>query len=383
MSETQRKRISFIVDFVESRRQEILDNLRAAVEIPSPSESKEGTNQAGRFFAGLARELDARTTFLDGGDYGDHVLIESKKMPPPTVLFYGHMDTVFPVGTEWPFSMDGKRAYGPGVIDMKSGIITLLYALKALHATGGIPVGYKVLLNSDEELGSPNSRRLIPDLAKEADFAMIMEPGEPDGRLIHKRKGIGKFDIRVAGREAHAGKSPETGINAILELAHQVIAAERLARKPKGTTMNTGVVEGGRSAFIVPGSAHAVVESRVWTPEERKRIEEGMQALPEKIHVPGAAVSVQGGFHRPPLVRLPGAEKMESALRQAARELNLKVSFGGSGAASDGNNITALGIPVMDGLGPAGGREHSHDEYMEIESLFERIKLLACCLLYL
>jgi glutamate carboxypeptidase len=102
-----------------------------------------------------------------------------------------------------------------------------------------------------------------------------------------------------------------------------------------------------------------------------------MQALPEKIHVPGAAVSVQGGFHRPPLVRLPGAKKMEFVLRQAARELNLKISFGGSGAASDGNNITALGIPVMDGLGPAGGREHSHDEYMELESLFDRIKLLA------
>ena len=383
MSQEFTERHTKIADYIQSHREEMLLALRDAVEIKSPSEYAEGTNAAIAFFQSLVPELDAKVSRLDGGNYGDHLLLKSENSSKPCIFFVGHVDTVFPVGTEWPFSTDGKNAYGPGVIDMKSGVITLLYGLKALQASGGIPFGYKVLLNTDEEMGSPNSKNFLPELAKGVDFAFIFEPAQPDGRVINTRKGIGKFDVYVTGKAAHAGKSPETGINAVLEMAHQIINAENLARKDLLTTMNAGFVEGGQSAFIVAPSAHAEIESRIVIPEEQKRIEAGMAALAEKTYVPGATVKVTGGFHRPPLVRRPGSELLEAAVLKAADQMGLQIEFSMSGAASDGNNLSGFGIPVIDGMGPVGGREHSHDEYMELESLYERTELLAVSLLAL
>ncbi len=377
------ERQSQIEAYIRSHREEMLKALRDAVEIKSPSVYAEGTNAAIAFFHSLVPELGAKASRLDGGAYGDHLLLESENYSGPCILFVGHVDTVFPVGTEWPFSIEGSNAYGPGVIDMKSGVITLLYGLKALQATGGIPFTYKVLLNTDEEMGSPNSKNYLPELAKGVDYAFIFEPAQPDGRVINTRKGIGKFDVYVTGKAAHAGKSPETGINSVLEMAHQIINAEGLARKEMLTTMNAGFVEGGQSAFIVAPSAHAEIESRIVIPEEQRRVEAGMAALADKTYVPGATVRVTGGFHRPPLVRRPGSELLEAAVLKGAELMGLKIEFSMSGAASDGNNLSGFGIPVIDGMGPVGGREHSHDEYLELETLYERTELLALSLLAL
>ncbi|MEA4811697.1 MAG: M20 family metallopeptidase [Anaerolineaceae bacterium] len=377
------ERKAHIESYIRERRGEMLEALQACVRINSPSEYKEGCNEAIAFFESLAAELGAKVSHLDGGDYGGHLLLESGGGETPCIFFVGHVDTVFPLGTEWPFSIREGKAFGPGVIDMKSGVISLLYGLKALHASGGIPFAYKVLLNTDEEMGSPNSKQYLPMLAKGVDYAYIFEPAQPDGRVINTRKGIGKFDVYVSGRAAHAGKSPETGINAVLEMAHQIINAENLARKELLTTMNTGFVQGGQSAFIVAPSAHAEIESRIVVPEEQKRVEEGMAALAEHISVPGASVKVTGGFHRPPLVKRPGSERLEAAVLEAAKLMGIQIGFCMSGAASDGNNLSGFGIPVIDGMGPVGGREHSHDEYLEIESLYERTELLALSLLAL
>jgi len=383
MTPAQTERQSKIENYIQSHREEMLQALRKAVEIKSPSDYKEGTNAAIAFFQSLVPELGAKASRLDGGIYGDHLLLESENVAGPCIFFVGHIDTVFPLGTEWPFSIERPNAYGPGVIDMKSGVITLLYGLKALHASGGIPFAYKVLLNTDEEMGSPNSKNYLPELAKGVDYAIIFEPAQPDGRVINTRKGIGKFDVTVTGKAAHAGKSPETGINAVLEMAHQIINAESLARKEMLTTMNAGFVEGGQSAFIVAPSAHAEIESRIVIPEEQKRVEAGMAALADKTYVPGATVRVTGGFHRPPLVRRPGSELLEAAVLKAADQMGLKIEFSMSGAASDGNNLSGFGIPVIDGMGPVGGREHSHDEYLVLETLYERTELLALAMLAL
>jgi glutamate carboxypeptidase len=376
-------RTGAIQQYIGTNRQKMQNDLRAVVQINSPSEFAQGIDAVGEYLLPLLQDLDVSVKKISAGEFGQHLLIESRQKSPPNLLFCGHMDTVFPVGTEWPFRVENGRAFGPGVIDMKSGLISLIYALKAIHSSGGIPFGYKILFNSDEDQGSPESKKIIPELVKEIDFAFILEPAEPDGRLIVRRKGIGKFVVHVAGRAAHAGKSPETGLNAILELAHQIIAAEKLARKKTGTTMNTGVVNGGQSAFIVAEEAQAVIESRVWSLEEQRRVEEGMQALPSRVHVQGTRTAVSGGFHRPPLLELPGAALLICAAKAAAHDLGIKLNFGGSGAASDGNNITSFGIPVLDGMGPVGGREHSHDEYIELPSLFERSELLACTALHL
>jgi glutamate carboxypeptidase len=383
MTQDLTERQTKIEAYIKAHREEMLQALRTSVEIRSPSEYKEGTNSVIAFFQSLVPELGDRASRLAGGNYGDHLLLESENKASPCIFFVGHVDTVFPVGTEWPFTVEDGKAFGPGVIDMKSGVITLLYGLKALHASGGIPFAYKLLLNTDEEMGSPNSKNYLPDLAKGVDFAFIFEPAQPDGRVINTRKGIGKFDVYVTGRAAHAGKSPETGINAVLEMAHQIINAENLARKELLTTMNAGFVEGGQSAFIVAPSAHAEIESRIVIPEEQKRVEAGMAALVDKTYVPGTSVHVTGGFHRPPLVRKPGSELLEAAVLKAAGLMGLKIEFSMSGAASDGNNLSGFGIPVIDGMGPVGGREHSHDEYLELETLYERTELFALSLLAL
>ena len=369
--------------YIKSNQEQMLDDLRVIVEINSPSEYADGNNAVGDCLINLMQDLDLEISKVDGADFGQHVCCEFENEEKPCLLFCGHMDTVFPLGTEWPFRIEANRVFGPGVIDMKGGLISLIYAIRALHFTGDIPVGYKILFNTDEEQGSLDSKRLIPDLVKGVDFSFIMEPAEPDGSIIIKRKGIGKFEISVTGRAAHAGKSPETGNNAILEIAHQIIKAEKLARKKVGTTMNTGVVHGGQSAYIVPDAVSAVIESRVWTHDEQKRIGEGMKFLPNKNYVCGTKIRVSGGFHRPPLIELPGTKMLIHAVESAAKDLGMDVRFGGSGAASDGNNITSFGIPTIDGMGPVGGREHSHDEYLELNSFYERTELLACSILHL
>ena len=175
--------------YIQTHRQEMLQALRDAVEIKSPSEYKEGANAAIAFFQSLVPELGAKVSRLDGGIYGDHLLLESENTSDPCIFFVGHIDTVFPVGTEWAFILEDGNAYGPGVIDMKSGVITLLYGLKSLQASGGIPFSYKVLLNTDEEMGSPNSKNYLPDLAKGVDFAFIFEPAQPDGHASAVRAG--------------------------------------------------------------------------------------------------------------------------------------------------------------------------------------------------
>jgi glutamate carboxypeptidase len=377
------KRSAAIRQYIKSNHGQMLDDLRAVVEINSPSEYADGNNAVGNYLIHIMEDLDIQVSKVNGADFGQHICCESVKKEKPCILFCGHMDTVFPLGTEWPFRIEENRVFGPGVIDMKGGLISLIYAIKALHFTGDMPAGYKILFNSDEEQGSLHSRRLIPDLVKGVDFSFIMEPAEPDGSIIVKRKGIGKFEISVTGRAAHAGKSPETGNNAILEIAHQIINAEKLARKKVGTTMNTGVVCGGQSPFIVADAATALIESRVWTLDEQKRVEEGLKFLPSKNYVDGTKINVSGGFHRPPLIELPGTKTLVHAVKSAARDLGIPVQFRGSGAASDGNNITSFGIPTIDGMGPVGGREHSHDEYLELHSFYERTELLACSILHL
>lgn len=383
MNKKIKQRCAAINVYIHAQKAAMLDDLKQIVEINSPSEYAEGNTSVGDFLEELMTDLNINIKRIENGDFGKNLYAESIGTEKPTIFFCGHTDTVFPLGTEWPFSVEGGRAYGPGVIDMKSGLVTVIYALKALKETGEMPISMKIFFNTDEEEGSPESRQLIPELINGVDFAYILEPAEPDGKVIIRRKGIAKFEVFVTGLAAHAGKSPETGINANLELAHQVIEVEKLACKQTGTTMNAGVLEGGTSAFIIPESAHAIVESRVLTFDEQYRVEKGMHALTGNNFVKGTDIKVSGGFHRPPLLELPNTKYLKDALIMAAEKMDLSISFGISGAASDGNNISALGIPVIDGMGPVGGREHSHDEYLEIESLYERTQLLACSLLHL
>lgn len=240
-------RLKILRSYLNDHRDQMISDLKKIIEIPSPSEYGTGTDQVGDFLISRLNDLPFKFEKRPGGEFGHHLIVECTGPQKPIVLFCGHMDTVFPLGSEWPFKIENGRAHGPGVIDMKSGLITLVDACRALEFSGGIPVGVRILFISDKEMGSTNSKNLLPELANGMDFGIIMEPAQPNGDEINKRKFIKNFEIFVTGREAHAGKSPETGINAILEIAHKIIQAQQLADKTTGTTINTGFVEGGRS----------------------------------------------------------------------------------------------------------------------------------------
>lgn len=362
-------------------RPEMLAFLRRLVEIESPSESLGGVRRVGDVLADELSDLGLTVRREPAEGFADHVVADGGPPGAPRALFVGHMDTVFPVGTGWGFSTRDGRAYGPGVIDMKSGNCVALYALKILKTLSGLPLAVRVLFNSDEEQGSPQTRALIPEICRDVDFAFVMEPAEANGDIITRRKGAGVFTAEVRGRAAHAGKQPESGINANLQLAHLILAAESLARPDLGTTVNTGFVSGGAAAAVVAEHARADFDVRVPDANEQCRIEEELPGLAHRApEVAGAEIDVHGFFHRPPMWQEDATKKLTDALEAAARACGGTAQFGTSGAVSDGNLTAAAGVPTIDGMGPVGGREHSSDEYMELESYFERTAWLAVAL---
>lgn len=377
MSNPHFPRIQAIQQYINSQRQQMLQMLNTLVEIESPTGHVRGLNQIGGILSAGLCEAGFSPRRVKQTGVGDHILAETSVPGKPRLILYGHMDTVFPLGTGRPFEISGSRAYGSGVIHMKGGLVALIYALQALHVTGGIPLSVRTLFNSDEETGSQSSLQLMPSLIKDVDYGCVMQPAEIDGSILTTRKGIGKFELNVEGRAAHAGQQPESGIDANAELAHQVIAALNLANPDRGTTVNAGQLEGGNFAYVVSDHARAVFDVRVCDQPELERIEKEMAALSNFHQVAGTKITITGRFHRPPMVELPGTNTLVSAVHAAAGCLDIPVKFRRGGGASDANNLVAAGIPTIDGMGPVGGRAHSHDEYLEIESLFERTALVA------
>ncbi|MGG0716231.1 M20 family metallopeptidase [Robertmurraya massiliosenegalensis] len=370
-----------ISNYIYLRQNEMLAFLKELVEVESPTESIEGVNRVGQILAKELEDLGFTITQIKEEKYGNHIIADYVVPEAPRVLMVGHMDTVFPVGTGWGFSLKENRAYGPGLIDMKSGDAVILYSLRALkNCMNEFPMSIRVFFNGDEEPGSPQSRKIIPKVVEGVDWAFVFEPSEPSGQIVLKRKGVGIFHIEVEGRSAHAGQEPEKGINAIHELAHQIKCLENLADPKKGTTISVGKISGGTAAYVVPDTARAVIDIRVPDTEEQYRIEKEMKKLEKNQSLPGSVITVKGGFHRPPMVERQETKVMKEALLQSAAKLEQTLQFGSSGAVSDGNNINAEKIPTIDGIGPIGGRAHSTDEYMEVESFFDRTVLMALTL---
>jgi glutamate carboxypeptidase len=298
-------------------------------------------------------------------------------------MLVGHIDTVFPLKTlvKMPLRREGNRLMGPGVEDMKGGLVVMLFAIQALLAVRGSLTGsLRVVVNSDEEPGSPTSINLWPEFCRDVDWAFILEPGRPDGALVLRRKGVGIFHLKVTGRSAHAGAEPEKGASAISVLAKKILDLESLADLSVGTTVNTGVIQGGTHPYVVPAEAKADIDIRVPTLVERDRILNGMKLIVDRVDLPGAHSSMEGKFHRPPLEPATGIEDLQRIVEEEGRTMNLPVIWSHTGGASDGNNISAAGVPTIDGMGVVGGGAHSPDEYMEIPSLYQKAALLAAVL---
>jgi glutamate carboxypeptidase len=288
------------------------------------------------------------------------------------VLLVGHFDTVWPRGTidRKPFAVDGDRITGPGSFDMKSGIVQGMHALATLSSLDGVAL----LLTSDEELGSPTSAELIRELAMEADAALILEPSA-QGALKTGRKGVSVYSIEITGRAAHAGLEPEKGANALIELAHQVLAISSLADPSKGTSVTPTVAQAGTAINVVPASARIDVDVRVLSIAEQDRIAKAMRELPPRT--PGITLTIDADENRPPMEPSSATDLFARAQRLASG-LGLPPIEGVTvGGASDGNITAAAGCPTLDGLGAAGDGAHAENEHVVLSEMAPRAALLA------
>lgn len=293
------------------------------------------------------------------------------------VMLLGHMDTVFPEGTasERPFKIEDGKAFGPGVVDMKSGCLFALYAAKVFQKCDKVP-SICVAFNSHEEVGSKFARKWIEDTAAKSKNVIVLEPARANGNLVNQRKGIGRYTVDILGKAAHAGVEPEKGISATQELAHWILEIHKLSDPKKGTNLNAGCVTGGTAANVVPEKAQVVFDMRVKSAEEATKVAEKFEYLQRNPFSDGIKIEVTGGMTRPPmnpsLLTLELCQKVE----EIAATLDISFQWQSTGGGSDGNFTAAMGIPTIDGMGPVGGRTHSVDEYMDVKSLNDRFTLL-------
>jgi glutamate carboxypeptidase len=362
----------------------MLDSLSRLVRLESPSRDKPALDTLRTLLANRLRHLAGSVEVIAHDQGGDHLLA---RFPGPSdrkpALLLGHYDTVWPRGTidRLPFRVEGDRAYGPGIFDMKAGLTIIAHVLEHVVSRMPVPRPIWVVFTSDEEIGSPTSRPLIEDLARQCAYVLVLEPALADGRLKTARKGVGRFRLEVEGKAAHSGVAPEDGRSAIVELAHQVLRIQDWQDLAAGTTLNVGVIQGGTTANVVPARASAEIDVRVSSQAEAERITRALASLSPVTR--GVRVAVSGCFTRPPMERSPAIGALFEQARQIGRTLGLDLTEGSTGGGSDANFTAALGVPTLDGLGARGGGAHADDEHILIDSLPERAALLAALLLEL
>jgi len=357
--------------------------LASLIAVESPTTDKEAVDRLGAVIAEHFRGLQADLIIHPRQAVGD--IVEARwhaDQPGRALLFICHMDTVHPLGAlaHNPIREEDGKLYGPGAYDMKGSIAALLIALHALRGLNRFPRRPIIaLMTTDEETGSDHSRALIEERARSAALAMIMEPALPDGSLKTWRKSTGQFTIRTYGIAAHAGGAHEAGVNAIEEMAHQIIALQRMTSYELGTTVSVGVVQGGTRSNVIPDRCEALVDTRAMTIAEMERLTRQIKGLQPVL--PGARVEVEGGFERPPMERNALMIQTFEQAKDIAARYGLTLHESGSGGGSDGNYTAALGIPTLDGLGPAGDGAHSEREHVIISSLAASATLIAALLL--
>ena len=357
-----------------------LQDLAKLVNIDSGSNSPAGVAAVAEFFNQKYREMGWQVTKQQfDSSVGPCLEITNQAGAQFDLLLLGHIDTVFPVGTarERPFTIKDGHAYGPGVNDMKAGALLMYYALRVLHTQAAL--GDKaicVALNSDEEIGSVFSRPWIEKLAQKSKYVFVLEPARVNGALVKERKGVGRYQLEFTGVASHSGVDHQKGKSAINELGHWIISLHGLTDYQLGTTVNVGLVSGGTATNVVAEHAQAKVDLRITDMEELQRVDATIRKLAEQPKTPGVKVQVTGGVQRPPMNASDATEKLCALVEEIGKRVNVAVKWAKTGGGSDGNFSAALGIPTIDGLGPIGGGSHSVDEYLVIESIEPRFKLL-------
>ncbi len=374
------KRTQQVLNAISAREDEMFDFLAHLVGIQSGTFNKAGVDRVG---AAVGRQM-ARLGFScrrrAQDEFGDHLVFENRREAKgPQVLLVGHMDTVFPSDTDFTdFKRQGRTATGPGVIDMKGGLTAGIFALAALRDLGlleTLPVVF--VFNSEEEVGSPTSGALIRSEAKKSAFAFVLEAGGLDGQVVTARKGNLSAVLTVTGRSGHAAFAGPEKASAVLELAHRIVAVEELNRPQRGVTVNVGRIEGGLGPNTVPGRAEALIDTRFESVEDGETLFTRLQEA-SRCALPGTSCRLTVRSRRPPMPECEGNRRLFSVLSETAAALGRPIGPELRPGVSDANLIADEGIPVLDGLGPIGARDHSPEEYMICESLAQRAALVAC-----
>jgi glutamate carboxypeptidase len=368
--------------FFQTHITEMLQFTRWLVEQESMSRVAEATHRIAAALSERLASIGAEVELMSDPRFGSTLRARfnnasSESSDQQQLLIVGHLDTVWPLGTlaERPFRVDEDRAYGPGIFDMKSGVMLATFAMRAIKELGLItkrPV--TMLMTCDEETGSHFSRDIIEDEARRAHAALVLEPPIPGGTIKTARKGVGEFELIIHGKPSHAGNDLRSGISAITELAHQILAVNNLNDFELGTTVNVGVARGGVLSNVVAAEAHAFIDMRFKTIDEGERITRTLLKLQPVLE--GARLEVLGGINRPPLVRTAATAGLFEHARRLASEIGFELNEGSVGGGSDGNFIAAFGVPVLDGLGVDGAGAHAEHEHILINDIPRRAALL-------
>jgi glutamate carboxypeptidase len=353
--------------------------VRELVTRESPTHDKAACDALCEFLATQFRAMAGKVKIHPQKTAGNHLEIDfagAKGQKP--VLLLGHYDTVYDMGTlkTMPWREQGGKLCGPGVFDMKSGIVQMMYAVRALREiAGGLPRPVKVWLVSDEEVGSDSSRSMTEKLASQCAAVFVCEPSGPGGALKTARKGVGDFRIKVTGRAAHSGLDFEKGHSAIQELAHQIHAIARLTDLKRGITMNVGLIRGGTRTNVVAGEASADLDLRIGKKADGPMMERKVKAL--KPVNRNCKLEIEGGVNRPPLERTKQVAALFAVAQKLAHEIGFELKEIAVGGGSDGNFTAGIGIPTLDGLGAVGDGAHATHEYVLAAELPRRAALLA------
>lgn len=366
------------LDFFTDAKSNFLEMLQELVNVDCGSSNVDGVNVVAdkviSYFEALGNQYCVTTIAGNRGE--KHLLIKRPGNVPGKIVMIGHMDTVFPVGTaeKRPFRVEGSKAYGPGVADMKGGILSLFFVVKALDKfDGGDVMDIEIVINSDEEISSVFSRKIIEESAKNASYALVFEPGRPSGAVVTSRKGIGKYFFEVKGKAAHAGSYHKDGANAIVELAHKTIELAGLTDYERGLTVNSGLFKGGISRNTVPDHAEMALDVRFQAVDDGEELDKKIREIAQREFVEGTVTSLDGGIARPPMERTEGNVKLYNMVREIGKEIGEQIGEVYAGGGSDGNFTSALGIPTIDGLGPTGAGFHTDNEYLNLDSVIPRM----------
>ncbi|MBA3689431.1 MAG: M20 family metallopeptidase [Chloroflexi bacterium] len=368
---------------VAARYARYVGDLASLVGVDCGSYTPAGVNRVADAVSGTLKELGATVERIphvptDGERQLGDLVIGRLEGSGPRLLLIGHMDTVFEPGTAAlrPFKVEGDRATGPGVSDMKGGLLAGLHGLAALRRVERRP-SVTFVANPDEEIGSPFSTAHIRKLIADHEAALVLECARANGDIVSARKGIADYEVTITGRAAHAGVEPEKGRSAILEAAHQVLALHALNGRWPSATVNAGVIEGGTRPNVIAASCRMEVDLRAASASEFEMAAAEMEGIVTRPTVEGVSATLRKAAFHPPMERTPGNARLAELAISIAGELGFELRDALTGGASDANTTTAAGLPTLDGLGPVGGDDHSADEWLDLTSVVPRTTLLA------